>query len=190
MMKKLQYTISQKGWTDLRQDGSISFNESDYLFNIIRTQDKYFKDIYLEQYLLQAVIKNVLPESEKSILEKRIPISCQAFNENNVELPENGQILLELEVPDDQVVTIDYKAWLYLANEVHNAVMKSDSTKDLNKLLKLPEAELKFDQATKDFMLDVTNADNTMNFIAELKLAQVKKAYENADGKLSEIRDY
>lgn len=88
------------------------------------------------------------------------------------------------------MVTIDYKAWLYLANEVHNAVMKSDSTKDLNKLLKLPEAELKLDQATKDFMLDVTNADNTMNFIAELKLAQVKKAYENADGKLSEIRDY
>lgn len=100
-MKKLQYTISQKGWTDLRQDGSISFNESDYLFNIIRTQDKYFKDIYLEQYLLQAVIKNALPESEKSILEKRIPISCQAFNENNVGLPENGQILLELEVADD-----------------------------------------------------------------------------------------
>ena len=64
----LQYTISQKGWTDLRQNGKISIDEQSYLLNAIRTQDQYFKNIYLEQYLLQKIIKDTLPETKKPIL--------------------------------------------------------------------------------------------------------------------------
>ena len=47
----LQYTISQKGWTDLRQNGKISIDEQSYLLNAIRTQDQYFKNIYRKRLL-------------------------------------------------------------------------------------------------------------------------------------------
>ena len=87
----LQYTISQKGWTDLRQNGKISIDEQSYLLNAIRTQDQYFKNIYLEQYLLQKIIKDTLPEAKKPILAKKIPISCTPFPEHVTEMPDAGE---------------------------------------------------------------------------------------------------
>ena len=39
-------------------------------------------------------------------------------------------------------------------------------------------------------LLDVLNPAKTMNFIPELKLDQVKKAYQSADGQLEELEDY
>ena len=191
-MKKLtlQYTIDPKTWTDLRQKGMISFDEQAYLLNIIRTQDKYFKDIYLGQYLLQKIIKDALPKSKKSILEKKIPIACQVFDEDKIAVPDEGEILLKLEVSEDQVVTVDYQTWLYLADQVNKTVAKYDSTKNMSKLLNLPENELKIDQMTRVHLLDVLDPQKTMNFIPELKLNQVQKAYENANGQLSESKDY
>lgn len=190
MTKLLQYPIGQKGWTDLRQNGTISFSEQDYLMNILRTQEKFFKDMYLSQFLLQKVIKNALPKSEKPILEGKIPISCQPFDEDNLIAPDEGEILLEIEVPDDQVVTVDYKTWLYLASEVDQAVQKYDSMKDMNKILALPEKDMALDRMTRVYLLDVLDPKKTMNLIPELKLSQVKKAYENANGLPQEIQNY
>ncbi len=186
----LQYTISQKGWTDLRQNGEISIDEQNYLLNAIRTQDKYFKDIYIEQCLLQKIIKDALPKSKKPILDKKIPFACTPFPENVTDLPEDGEILLELEVPEDQVVSVDYQAWLYQASEVHKAVEKYDSMKDMNTILNLPEKELKIEGLMRVRLLDVLNPAKTMNYIPELKLSQVKKAYHNANGQLAEVEDY
>ena len=186
----LQYTISQKGWTDLRQNGKISIDEQSYLLNAIRTQDQYFKNIYLEQYLLQKIIKDTLPEAKKPILAKKIPISCTPFPEHVTEMPDAGEILLELEVPENEVVTVDYRTWLYLASEVNKTVEKYNSMKDMNTILKLPEKKLKIDKMMRVQLLDVLNPAKTMNFIAELKLDQVKKAYQSADGQLEELEDY
>ena len=186
----LQYTISQKGWTDLRQNGKISIDEQSYLLNAIRTQDQYFKNIYLEQYLLQKIIKDTLPEAKKPILAKKIPISCTPFPEHVTELPDAGEILLELEVPENEVVTVDYRTWLYLASEVNKTVEKYNSMKDMNTILKLPEKKLKIDKMMRVQLLDVLNPAKTMNFIPELKLDQVKKAYQSADGQLEELEDY
>lgn len=186
----LQYTISQKGWTDLRQNGKISIDEQSYLLNAIRTQDQYFKNIYLEQYLLQKIIKDTLPEAKKPILAKKIPISCTPFPEHVTEMPDAGEILLELEVPENEVVTVDYRTWLYLASEVNKTVEKYNSMKDMNTILKLPEKKLKIDKMMRVQLLDVLNPAKTMNFIPELKLAQVKKAYQTADGQLEELEDY
>lgn len=186
----LQYTISQKGWTDLRQNGKISIDEQSYLLNAIRTQDQYFKNIYLEQYLLQKIIKDTLPEAKKPILAKKIPISCTPFPEHVTEMPNAGEILLELEVPENEVVTVDYRTWLYLASEVNKTVEKYNSMKDMNTILKLPEKKLKIDKMMRVQLLDVLNPAKTMNFIPELKLDQVKKAYQSADGQLEELEDY
>lgn len=186
----LQYTISQKGWTDLRQNGKISIDEQSYLLNAIRTQDQYFKNIYLEQYLLQKIIKDTLPEAKKPILAKKIPISCTPFPEHVTEMPDAGEILLELEVPENEVVTVDYRTWLYLASEVNKTVEKYNSMKDMNTILKLPEKKLKIDKLMRVQLLDVLNPAKTMNFIPELKLDQVKKAYQSADGQLEELEDY
>ena len=186
----LQYTISQKGWTDLRQNGKISIDEQSYLLNAIRTQDQYFKNIYLEQYLLQKIIKDTLPEAKKPILAKKIPISCTPFLEHVTDLPDAGEILLELEVPENEVVTVDYRTWLYLASEVNKTVEKYNSMKDMNTILKLPEKKLKIDKMMRVQLLDVLNPAKTMNFIPELKLDQVKKAYQSADGQLEELEDY
>ncbi|ADQ59036.1 hypothetical protein LA2_05375 [Lactobacillus amylovorus GRL 1112] len=186
----LQYTISQKGWTDLRQNGKISIDEQSYLLNAIRTQDQYFKNIYLEQYLLQKIIKDTLPEAKKPILAKKIPISCTPFPEHVTDLPDAGEILLELEVPENEVVTVDYRTWLYLASEVNKTVEKYNSMKDMNTILKLPEKKLKIDKMMRVQLLDVLNPAKTMNFIPELKLDQVKKAYQSADGQLEELEDY
>lgn len=186
----LQYTISQKGWTDLRQNGKISIDEQSYLLNAIRTQDQYFKNIYLEQYLLQKIIKDTLPEARKPILAKKIPISCTPFPEHVTEMPDAGEILLELEVPENEVVTVDYRTWLYLASEVNKTVEKYNSMKDMNTILKLPEKKLKIDKMMRVQLLDVLNPAKTMNFIPELKLDQVKKAYQSADGQLEELEDY
>lgn len=186
----LQYTISQKGWTDLRQNGKISIDEQSYLLNAIRTQDQYFKNIYLEQYLLQKIIKDTLPEAKKPILAKKIPISCIPFPEHVTEMPDAGEILLELVVPENEVVTVDYRTWLYLASEVNKTVEKYNSMKDMNTILKLPEKELKIDKMMRVQLLDVLNPAKTMNFIPELKLDQVKKAYQSADGQLEELEDY
>ena len=186
----LQYTISQKGWTDLRQNGKISIDEQSYLLNAIRTQDQYFKNIYLEQYLLQKIIKDTLPEAKKPILAKKIPISCTPFPEHVTEMPDAGEILLELVVPENEVVTVDYRTWLYLASEVNKTVEKYNSMKDMNTILKLPEKELKIDKMMRVQLLDVLNPAKTMNFIPELKLDQVKKAYQSADGQLEELEDY
>lgn len=186
----LQYTISQKGWTDLRQNGKISIDEQSYLLNAIRTQDQYFKNIYLEQYLLQKIIKDTLPEAKKPILAKKIPISCTPFPEHVTEMPDTGEILLELEVPENEVVTVDYRTWLYLASEVNKTVEKYNSMKDMNTILKLPEKKLKIDKMMRVQLLDVLNPAKTMNFIPELKLDQVKKAYQSADGQLEELEDY
>lgn len=186
----LQYTISQKGWTDLRQNGKISIDEQSYLLNAIRTQDQYFKNIYLEQYLLQKIIKDTLPEAKKPILAKKIPISCTPFSEHVTDLPDAGEILLELEVPENEVVTVDYRTWLYLASEVNKTVEKYNSMKDMNTILKLPEKKLKIDKMMRVQLLDVLNPAKTMNFIPELKLDQVKKAYQSADGQLEELEDY
>ncbi|MDB6244652.1 hypothetical protein [Lactobacillus amylovorus] len=186
----LQYTISQKGWTDLRQNGKISIDEQSYLLNAIRTQDQYFKNIYLEQYLLQKIIKDTLPEAKKPILAKKIPICCTPFPEHVTDLPDAGEILLELEVPENEVVSVDYRTWLYLASEVNKTVEKYNSMKDMNTILKLPEKELKIDKMMRVQLLDVLNPAKTMNFIPELKLDQVKKAYQSADGQLEELEDY
>ena len=186
----LQYTISQKGWTDLRQNGKISIDEQSYLLNAIRTQDQYFKNIYLEQYLLQKIIKDTLPEAKKPILAKKIPISCTPFPEHVTEMPDAGEILLELEVPENEVVTVDYRTWLYLASEVNKTVEKYNSMKDMNTILKLPEKKLKIDKMMRVQLLDVLNPAKTMNFIPELKLDQVKKAYQSADGQFEELEDY
>lgn len=186
----LQYTISQKGWTDLRQNGKISIDEQSYLLNAIRTQDQYFKNIYLEQYLLQKIIKDTLPEAKKPILAKKIPISCTPFPEHVPEMPDAGEILLELVVPENEVVTVDYRTWLYLASEVNKTVEKYNSMKDMNTILKLPEKKLKIDKMMRVQLLDVLNPAKTMNFIPELKLDQVKKAYQSADGQLEELEDY
>jgi hypothetical protein len=186
----LQYTISQKGWTDLRQNGKISIDEQSYLLNAIRTQDQYFKNIYLEQYLLQKIIKDTLPEAKKPILAKKMPISCTPFPEHVTEMPDAGEILLELEVPENEVVTVDYRTWLYLASEVNKTVEKYNSMKDMNTILKLPEKKLKIDKMMRVQLLDVLNPAKTMNFIPELKLDQVKKAYQSADGQLEELEDY
>ena len=186
----LQYTISQKGWTDLRQNGKISIDEQSYLLNAIRTQDQYFKNIYLEQYLLQKIIKDTLPEAKKPILAKKIPSSCTPFPEHVTEMPDTGEILLELEVPENEVVTVDYRTWLYLASEVNKTVEKYNSMKDMNTILKLPEKKLKIDKMMRVQLLDVLNPAKTMNFIPELKLDQVKKAYQSADGQLEELEDY
>ena len=186
----LQYTISQKGWTDLRQNSKISIDEQSYLLNAIRTQDQYFKNIYLEQYLLQKIIKDTLPEAKKPILAKKIPISCTPFPEHVTEMPDAGEILLELEVPENEVVTVDYRTWLYLASEVNKTVEKYNSMKDMNTILKLPEKKLKIDKMMRVQLLDVLNPAKTMNFIPELKLDQVKKAYQSADGQLEELEDY
>lgn len=186
----LQYTISQKGWTDLRQNGKISIDEQSYLLNAIRTQDQYFKNIYLEQYLLQKIIKDTLPEAKKPILAKKIPISCTPFPEHVTEMPDAGEILLELEVPENEVVTVDYRTWLYLASEVNKTVEKYNSMKDMNTILKLPEKKLKIDKMMRVQLLDVLNPAKTMNFIPELKLDQVKMAYQTADGQLEELEDY
>ena len=186
----LQYTISQKGWTDLRQNGKISIDEQSYLLNAIRTQDQYFKNIYLEQYLLQKIIKDTLPEAKKPILAKKIPISCTPFPEHVTEMPDAGEILLELEVPENEVVSVDYRTWLYLASEVHKTVEKYNSMKDMNTILKLPEKKLKIDKMMRVQLLDVLNPAKTMNFIPELKLDQVKKAYQSADDQLEELEDY
>lgn len=186
----LQYTISQKGWTDLRQNGKISIDEQSYLLNAIRTQDQYFKNIYLEQYLLQKIIKDTLPEAKKPILAKKIPISCTPFPGHVTEMPDAGEILLELEVPENEVVTVDYRTWLYLASEVNKTVEKYNSMKDMNTILKLPEKKLKIDKMMRVQLLDVLNPAKTMNFIPELKLDQVKKAYQTADGQLEELEDY
>ncbi len=186
----LQYTISQKGWTDLRQNGKISIDEQSYLLNAIRTQDQYFKNIYLEQYLLQKIIKDTLPEAKKPILAKKIPISCTPFPEHVTDLPDAGEILLELEVPENEVVSVDYRTWLYLASEVNKTVEKYNSMKDMNTILKLPEKKLKIDKMMRVQLLDVLNPAKTMNFIPELKLDQVKKAYQSADGQLEELEDY
>lgn len=186
----LQYTISQKGWTDLRQNSKISIDEQSYLLNAIRTQDQYFKNIYLEQYLLQKIIKDTLPEAKKPILAKKIPISCTPFPEHVTEMPDAGEILLELEVPENEVVTVDYRTWLYLASEVNKTVEKYNSMKDMNTILKLPKKKLKIDKMMRVQLLDVLNPAKTMNFIPELKLDQVKKAYQSADGQLEELEDY
>ena len=186
----LQYTISQKGWTDLRQNGKISIDEQSYLLNAIRTQDQYFKNIYLEQYLLQKIIKDTLPEAKKPILAKKIPISCTPFPEHVTEMPDAGEILLELVVPENEVVTVDYRTWLYLASEVNKTVEKYNSMKDMNTILKLPEKKLKIDKMMRVQLLDVLNPAKTMNFIPELKLNQVKKAYQTADGQLEELEAY
>lgn len=186
----LQYTISQKGWTDLRQNGKISIDEQSYLLNAIRTQDQYFKNIYLEQYLLQKIIKDTLPEAKKPILAKKIPISCTPFPEHVTEMPDAGEILLELEVLENEVVTVDYRTWLYLASEVNKTVEKYNSMRDMNTILKLPEKKLKIDKMMRVQLLDVLNPAKTMNFIPELKLDQVKKAYQSADGQLEELEDY
>ena len=186
----LQYTISQKGWTDLRQNGKISIDEQSYLLNAIRTQDQYFKNIYLEQYLLQKIIKDTLPEAKKPILAKKIPISCTPFPEHVTKMPDAGEILLELEVPENEVVTVDYRTWLYLASEVNKTVEKYNSMKDMNTILKLPEKKLKIDKMMRVQLLDVLNPAKTMNFIPELKLDQVKKAYQSADGQLEELEAY
>ena len=186
----LQYTISQKGWTDLRQNGKISIDEQSYLLNAIRTQDQYFKNIYLEQYLLQKIIKDTLPEAKKPILAKKILISCTPFPEHVTDLPDAGEILLELEVPENEVVSVDYRTWLYLASEVNKTVEKYNSMKDMNTILKLPEKKLKIDKMMRVQLLDVLNPAKTMNFIPELKLDQVKKAYQSADGQLEELEDY
>lgn len=186
----LQYTISQKGWTDLRQNGKISIDEQSYLLNAIRTQDQYFKNIYLEQYLLQKIIKDTLPEAKKPILAKKIPISCTPFPEHVTEMPDAGEILLELEVPENEVVSVDYRTWLYLASEVNKTVEKYNSMKDMNTILKLPEKKLKIDKMMRVQLLDVLNPAKTMNFIPELKLDQVKKAYQSADGQFEELEDY
>lgn len=186
----LQYTISQKGWTDLRQNGKISIDEQSYLLNAIRTQDQYFKNIYLEQYLLQKIIKDTLPEAKKPILAKKIPISCTPFPEHVTDLPDAGEILLELEVPENEVISVDYRTWLYLASEVNKTVEKYNSMKDMNTILKLPEKKLKIDKMMRVQLLDVLNPAKTMNFIPELKLDQVKKAYQSADGQLEELEDY
>ena len=186
----LQYTISQKGWTDLRQNGKICIDEQSYLLNAIRTQDQYFKNIYLEQYLLQKIIKDTLPEAKKPILSKKIPISCTPFPEHVTDLPDAGEILLELEVPENEVVSVDYRTWLYLASEVNKTVEKYNSMKDMNTILKLPEKKLKIDKMMRVQLLDVLNPAKTMNFIPELKLDQVKKAYQSADGQLEELEAY
>ncbi|GMM20184.1 hypothetical protein LAYK6_13980 [Lactobacillus amylovorus subsp. amylovorus] len=186
----LQHTISQKGWTDLRQNGKISIVEQSYLLNAIRTQDQYFKNIYLEQYLLQKIIKDTLPEAKKPILAKKIPISCAPFPEHVTEMPDTGEILLELVVPENEVVTVDYRTWLYLASEVNKTVEKYNSMKDMNTILKLPEKKLKIDKMMRVQLLDVLNPAKTMNFIPVLKLDQVKKAYQSADGQLEELEDY
>lgn len=186
----LQYTISQKGWTDLRQNSKISIDEQSYLLNAIRTQDQYFKNIYLEQYLLQKIIKDTLPEAKKPILAKKIPISCTPFPEHVTEMPDAGEILLELEVPENEVVTVDYRTWLYLASEVNKTVEKYNSMKDMNTILKLPKKKLKINKMMRVQLLDVLNPAKTMNFIPELKLDQVKKAYQSADGQLEELEDY
>ena len=186
----LQYTISQKGWTDLRQNGKISIDEQSYLLNAIRTQDQYFKNIYLEQYLLQKIIKDTLPEAKKPILAKKMPISCTPFPEHVTKMPDAGEILLELVVPENEVVTVDYRTWLYLASEVNKTVEKYNSMKDMNTILKLPEKKLKIDKMMRVQLLDVLNPAKTMNFIPELKLDQVKKAYQSADGQLEELEDY
>lgn len=186
----LQYTISQKGWTDLRQNGKICIDEQSYLLNAIRTQDQYFKNIYLEQYLLQKIIKDTLPEAKKPILAKKIPISCTPFPEHVTDLPDAGEILLELEVPENEVVSVDYRTWLYLASEVNKTVEKYNSMKDMNTILKLPEKKLKIDKMMRVQLLDVLNPAKTMNFIPELKLDQVKKAYQSADGQLEELEAY
>lgn len=186
----LQYTISQKGWTDLRQNGKISIDEQSYLLNAIRTQDQYFKNIYLEQYLLQKIIKDTLPEAKKPILAKKMPISCTPFPEHVTDLPDAGEILLELEVPENEVVSVDYRTWLYLASEVNKTVEKYNSMKDMDTILKLPEKKLKIDKMMRVQLLDVLNPAKTMNFIPELKLDQVKKAYQAADGQLEELEDY
>ncbi|GAA2953677.1 MULTISPECIES: hypothetical protein [Lactobacillus] len=75
--------------------------------------------------------------SKKPILENKIPISCLPFDQDKLEVPDQNEIILELEVPDEKVVTVDYKTWLYLANEVDQALRKYDSTKDMNKILTL-----------------------------------------------------
>lgn len=186
----LQYTISQKGWTDLRQNGKISIDEQSYLLNAIRTQDQYFKNIYLEQYLLQKIIKDTLPEAKKPILAKKISISCTPFPEHVTEMPDAGEILLELVVPENEVVSVDYRTWLYLASEVNKTVEKYNSMKDMNTILKLPEKELKIDKMMRVQLLDVLNPAKTMNFIPELKLDQVKEAYQSADGQLEELEAY
>lgn len=112
------------------------------------------------------------------------------FDQDKLEVPDQNEIILELEVPDEKVVTVDYKTWLYLANEVDQASRKYDSTKDMNKILTLPEKELALDRMTRVYLLDVLDQTKTMNFIPELKMSYVKSAYENADGELKEIKDY
>lgn len=139
---------------------------------------------------MQKIIKDTLPEAKKPILAKKIPISCTPFPEHVTEMPDAGEILLELVVPENEVVTVDYRTWLYLASEVNKTVEKYNSMKDMNTILKLPEKELKIDKMMRVQLLDVLNPAKTMNFIPELKLDQVKKAYQSADGQLEELEDY
>lgn len=186
----LEYTLDPKSWTDLRQNGQISFNEQSYALNILHTQVKYFKDIYLEEYLLQKIIKDALSKSDQAILDGRIPISCRPFTQVEGTLPNEGEIRLKLKVSDDQVVTIDYQTWLYLANSVNKAVEKYDSTKNLDKIFSLPEKELKVNSTTKFSLLNIVNPNTTMNLLGEIKLSDVDSAYENANGTLSKITDY
>ena len=139
---------------------------------------------------MQKIIKDTLPEAKKPILAKKIPISCTPFPEHVTEMPDAGEILLELVVPENEVVTVDYRTWLYLASEVNKTVEKYNSMKDMNTILKLPEKKLKIDKMMRVQLLDVLNPAKTMNFIPELKLDQVKKAYQSADGQLEELEAY
>lgn len=186
----LGYTLDQKSWTDLRQNGEISFDEQAYALNILHTQAKYFKDIYLDEYLLQKIIKEALSPEDCQILTGRIPITCRPFIEDEHNIPDEGQVMLKLKVPDNQAVTVDYKTWLYLANSVNRAVERYDSTKNLNQILSLPEKELKIDSTTKFSLLNVLDPQSTMNLLGKIKLEQVDAAYEDANGELSEITDY
>lgn len=79
---------------------------------------------------------------------------------------------------------------LNLANSVNQAVEKYDSTKNLNKILSLPEKELKIDSTTRFSLLNIVNPNTTMNLLGEIKLSDVDSAYENANGTLNKITDY
>ncbi len=186
----LQYTLDAKSWTDLRQNGQIEIDEQAYLLNAIRTPTKFFKDIYLGQYLTQKIIKDALPKDKKPILAKKIPFSCRPFAESNVSTPDEGQVLLKIQLWDTDVVTVDYEAWLHIANSVNKALQKYDSTKAMNKILSLPEKELALDSSTRVYLLDVLDQQKTMNLIPKLDIKQVVSAYENENGQLSEIQNY
>lgn len=186
----LQYTIDARNWTDLRQNGHLEINEQAYLLNAIRTPEKFFKDIYLAQYLQEKIIKDALPKEKKQILAKKIPFSCQQFNAQKIKAPKEGNFLLKLQVPESQLVTVDFKIWLYIANSVNKALKKYNSLRQMNQILALPEKELKLDQESRVYLLDVLGGDKTMNLLPGLKLAQVAQVYENANGHLQEVQNY